>query len=79
MDEYEQIEETREYEVAEMEREMDNDPRYHLWSAIEYMDRANDILWNKGMNEPRDYLLVAIGRAKTALRILEDESWMVIY
>ena len=72
MDENIQIEETKEYEIYEMEREMENDPRYHLWTAIDYMDKANEILWNKGMGEPRDYLMKALAKAKIALKILEE-------
>ena len=70
MDEYKQIDE--EINVLEMEREMNEDPRYFLWSAVEQLNKANDLLWNKGEHEGRPIVLKALMNAKRALKLLEE-------
>jgi len=67
-----QIEETKEYEIAKMEKEMEEDPRYWLFTAVDYLDKANELLWNKGDNANRDLVLKALLNAKRALKLLEE-------
>ena len=72
MDEYRQIDE--ELNVQEMEKEMEEDPRYWLFTAVDHLDKANEVLWNKGEHEARPMVLKAYEKAKMALKLLEGDN-----
>ena len=63
-----------ELNIKEMEHELENDPRYWLWNAVDYLDKANELLFNKGIPEPRDMVLKALYNAKQALKRMENEE-----
>ncbi len=70
----EQIEEKYNYEIAELEREMENDPRYHLYTAIERLKEARDLTWKAGNLSAKDYIQTALSRARIALTMLEEDN-----
>ena len=61
-----------EINILEMEREMEEDPRYFLFTAVDYLDKANELLWNKGDNANIELVLKALLNAKRALKLLEE-------
>ena len=61
-----------EMNILEAEKDMEQDERYWIWSAIDYLDKANELLYHKGIQEPRDMVLKALYSAKRALKEIEQ-------
>ena len=59
--------------ILEMEREMEEDPRYWLFTAVDKLEKANNILFHKGDNSTRDVVLEALNRTKHALKLMENK------
>ena len=69
--EQQQIEETKEYEIAELEAEMLNDPQYHIYTAVDQLRLAQDRLFHNGDRNTKDYVDKALNSAVIALKLLE--------
>ena len=65
----EQIDE--QFNVAEMEREMLEDPQYHIYTAVDALRLAQDRLFHKGDLTTKDYVDKALQSAKIALKLIE--------
>ncbi len=68
------IEETEEYEIAEMEHTMNEDPLYHMWSAEQWLRTASKTLWNTGDVSTREHVDNALQRVLMAIKLLEEQN-----
>ena len=60
--------------ILEMERQMNKDPRYWLFTAVDLLTLAQDKLWNKGDIDTRENVTRALEAAKTALKLVENQD-----